>query len=264
MKCAITGSSGVLGSNFIKKNNNIDFIKFEGDLSKKNQIIKWINKNEFDFFLHFGAIVPTGKVEKNYKTAKSINLDSIKVIINELKKKKKKIWFFFPSSSHIYSFSNKKLNEKSKKIPISKYGKLKLLAERLIKKSLRKTQINYCIGRIFSFTHFKQKKSYVIPSIFLGKANVTSTFRDFIDVRDICDCICFLMKRKTNGFYNIASGRKTNLMKIDSIINNKKIKYIKKSKNNLFADISKIKNLGWKPKYNINDIIKEYKKKIKN
>ena len=29
-----------------------------------------------------------------------------------------------------------------------------------------KSNINYCIGRIFSFTHYKQNKVYFVPSVF--------------------------------------------------------------------------------------------------
>ena len=67
--CAITGHTGVLGSNFIKNNSDIKFIKFSKDLSKKNEIKKWIKENSFDYFLHLGAVVPTHEVKKNYNYA---------------------------------------------------------------------------------------------------------------------------------------------------------------------------------------------------
>jgi hypothetical protein len=45
MFCAITGSSGVLGSYIVKNNPQIKFIKFKGDITNKNQITNWILKN---------------------------------------------------------------------------------------------------------------------------------------------------------------------------------------------------------------------------
>jgi len=47
------------------------------------------------------------------------------------------------------------------------------------------------------------------------------------------------------------------------MVSKKEILYKLKPKNNIFADIAKIKKLGWKPKYDINDIIKDYKKNYK-
>ena len=261
--CAITGHTGVLGSNFIKNNPDIKFIKFSKDLSKKNDIKKWINKNSFNYFLHFGAIVPTLEVDKNYKYAKKVNYYSTINIINELKKKNKKIWFFYSSSSHVYGYSDKKLNEQSKTRPENQYGKLKLLSEILIKKKLKDSKVKFCIGRIFSFTHYKQDKSFFIPSVFKHKAKITNTFRDFIDVRDICSVIRILINKKKEGIFNIASGKKINLIKISEIILKKKIPHKSKPKNNIFADISKIKKLGWKSRYDINDIIKDFKKNYK-
>ena len=35
MNCGITGFSGALGQEYIKKNKKITFIKFHGDLTKK-------------------------------------------------------------------------------------------------------------------------------------------------------------------------------------------------------------------------------------
>ena len=77
-----------------------------------------------------------------------------------------------------------------------------------------------------------------------------NTIRDFIDVRDICSAIYFLMKNKKKGVYNIASGKKINLNKIINLIQKKDLTY-KNPKNNIYADIKKLVNLGWKPKYNI-------------
>ena len=38
MNCGITGHRGALGQEFIKYNKKINFIKFQGDLTKKNKL----------------------------------------------------------------------------------------------------------------------------------------------------------------------------------------------------------------------------------
>ena len=70
---------------------------------------------------------------------------------------------FFSSTSHVYKPLNKfkKISEKSKLNPASKYGKTKILAEKLLLKKLKKYPIKVCIGRIFSFTD-KNKKSLLL------------------------------------------------------------------------------------------------------
>tara|TARA_A100001015_G_scaffold319768_1_gene443775 strand:- start:1904 stop:2689 length:786 start_codon:yes stop_codon:yes gene_type:complete len=258
--CAITGYTGILGSNFIKRNNNIKFIRFKEDLSKKNDIQNFIKKNSFDYFLHFGAIVPTYRVRENFIYAKKVNHYSTINIVKELKKKNENIWFFFSSSSHVYGFSNKKIKETNKIKPINKYGKLKALSEESIHKILKKSKVKFCIGRIFSFTHKNQDKSFFVPSALRGNAKEVNSLRDFIDVRDICSAIRILINKKKTGIFNIASGKKINLLKIISIIKEKRIRKVSNPQNNIFADISKLKSLGWRPKYDIFDILKSFKK----
>jgi nucleoside-diphosphate-sugar epimerase len=272
MFCAITGSSGVLGSYIVKNNPQIKFIKFKGDITKKKQITNWILKNNFDVFLHLAAIVPTEKVNKNYILAKKVNYDGTKNIVDALLKKKS-IWFFFASSSHVYSNSSKKLNEEIGPQPITQYGRLKYLAEKYIINKMEKKGINYCIGRIFSFTNFNQKNSFLIPSLYkkvMSKNKIIAFrninhIRDFISISDINRAILFLLNKKIKGIYNIASGKTVNVETIVKRIckkYNKKIiikNFLPRSK--LIADIKKIKKLGWKSIDNINDILGDYEKK---
>ena len=164
MNCGITGHRGALGQEFIKYNKKINFIKFQGDLTKKKQIEKWVQKNSFDVFVHFAAIVPTKFVEKFYLKSKKVNVLGTKYLIDALSKfqKKKLKWFFFASSSHVYKFQNKKIKETDKILPVTKYGKTKFEAEKML---LKRTE-NICIGRIFSFTHKTHSEDYLIPSLY--------------------------------------------------------------------------------------------------
>jgi nucleoside-diphosphate-sugar epimerase len=270
MNCAITGSSGVLGSYIIQKNPKVNFLKFKGDITNKKEITNWILKKNFDVFLHLAAIVPNSEISKNYIKAKKVNYDGTKNIVDALLPKKN-IWFFYASSSHVYASSPNKIRENSKLKPITLYGKLKYLSELYILKKLEKSKINYCIGRIFSFTCFTQKESFLVPSIFKKNKTTSSSlvafkntnhFRDFVSIGDINRAIFFLLKKKVTGIFNIGSGNKINLnllvKKICKIFkntpvfkNNNKITY-------LVANIEKIKKLGWRPKDNINDILENY------
>jgi nucleoside-diphosphate-sugar epimerase len=270
MNCAITGSSGVLGSYIIQKNPKVNFLKFKGDITNKKEITNWILKKNFDVFLHLAAIVPTSEISKNYIKAKKVNYDATKNIVDALLLKKN-IWFFYASSSHVYSSSPNKIRENSKLKPITLYGKLKYMSELYILKKLEKSKINYCVGRIFSFTCFRQKESFLVPSIF--KKNKTTSnslvvfkntnhFRDFVSISDINRAIFFLLKKKATGIFNIGSGKKINLSllvkKICKIFNNTPVFKKNHKITYLVANIKKIRKLGWRPKDNINDILENY------
>jgi len=274
----ITGHRGVIGTDFIRLNKKINFIVFDGNIANKQSVYKWIKNNSFEALIHFAAIVPVQDVEKNFFKAKKINYGGTKNLVNAIIKFKPKNlkWFFYASTSHVYKGSNEKLNENSKKIPISRYGLTKLLAENYILKKRKKTKVEFCIGRIFSYFHHKQKPSYFIQSVFkkiyqkkkkkIGFYGLNQ-YRDILGSQDVCSAIIFLYKKKAKGIYNIASGKKTKLLKVVNILaRRKKIEivhednlYNNKLKNiNLIADIKKIKKAGWKPRNNLNHVLKEY------
>jgi nucleoside-diphosphate-sugar epimerase len=267
--CGITGASGILGSEFIKK-KYFNFIKFRGDITNKKHINEWLCANRFDLIIHFAAIVPTNAVRNHYKEALKVNFIGTKYLIDSIIKNKINLkWFFFASTSHVYSFSKKKIDETSLTVPISKYGHTKLKAEKYINDVLSYRGVNYCIGRIFSFTHKNQKSSFLIPSIKNKikknkKKLITfedlNHYRDFISTKEICDIIYFLWKIFFCGTINIASGQKLYLKKIARFLS---VKYKKKTKfldlnksTSLIANTSKINSLGWKiKKMSISNII---------
>jgi nucleoside-diphosphate-sugar epimerase len=211
MNCAITGSSGVLGSYIIQNNPKVNFLKFKGDIANKKEITNWILKNNFDAFLHLAAIVPTSDISKNYFKARKVNYEGTKNIVDALLLKKN-IWFFYASSSHVYSSSSNKIIESSELKPITLYGKLKYFSELYIIEKLEKSKISYCIGRIFSLTFFGQKESFLVPSIFkknkiLSNSFITfkntNHFRDFVSISDINRAIFFLLKREKYSSVNL-------------------------------------------------------------
>lgn len=86
ISCGITGHTGNLGKKFLQEASNFKFIKFKGDIRRKKDLEKWAKKNSFDLFVHFAAIVPTTKVNKNYKKAIDVNVTGTNNIIEILKK----------------------------------------------------------------------------------------------------------------------------------------------------------------------------------
>ena len=273
LKCGITGYGGVLGSELIKKKFNFKFSKFKGNICNKKQINQWFKKNKLDLILHIAAVVPTKIVENNFSYANNVNYIGAKNLVDAIVENNLNLkWFFFSSTSHVYNLPKKKIkiNEKFKKKAISKYGLTKLRAESYIKKKLSKSKIPYCIGRLFSFTSSIQKSSYLIPGIVkkIRKSknknivfNNMNHYRDFVSVADICETIKLLWRKKSKGEFNIASGKATYIKNIAKFVCKKYKKkpiFIDNGKSYLVGDIKKIKKLGWKPKKNTFQILKEY------
>lgn len=263
LKCAITGANGVLGKR-IREVLPYKFYPYKNNLENYNKILKWLNSNKFDLVLHLAAIVPTNKVDKNFKKAKLVNVKGTSnitnAILNSLYPPK---WFFYASTSHVYSVfhKDKKLSEKSKVKPYSKYGFTKRAGEKIVEKNFKNKNTKFCIGRIFSFTDKRQKKPFIIPSL-ITKIKTTKNknvylsdlnhFRDFISTKDIVCAIKILYKFNASGIFNIGCGKKINLKTIANIIAkqyNKKIVFVKKNRPTfLISNSDKLKKLGWTPK----------------
>ena len=268
--CGITGHSGVLGIELIKHYKDVNFIKFNGDIRNSSHIHKWIAKNNFEYLIHLAAVVPTTLVNQNPRNAYKTNFLGTKNLVDTIIKKRSVKWFFFASTSHVYNFSTKKISEKSKTKPISFYGKTKIKSEKYILKKLAQNKnIKYCIGRIFSFTHKNQKKSFLIPSIIkkaksnkkIYKFKNTNHERDFLSTEDICNAIMLLLTKKKKGIFNIGSSKKISIIfLIKSIFKKFNKTYLieneRKKNLSLVADNTKLKKVVWKQKDIIKKIIK--------
>ena len=262
LKLGITGYTGSLGKEIIKNNSIYSLSYFKGDIRKKNDIFNWLNNNQLDAIIHLAAIVPIKVVNGNKKKAYDVNYNGTKNLINVVKNFNLK-WFFFASTSHVYSSQKNKITEKTLIKPISYYGKTKYLSEKYLIKKLKETEINYCIGRIFSTTNKNQKKNYLIPDL---KKKIKSAkkkiilnnlnhYRDFISMKDISKIIFFLAKKKYQGIINIGSGKKVYLKDIARIISNKfnkKIEFIDNHKKTYLVSNNNKLNKIYKTKLNKN------------
>jgi len=259
LKCGITGASGILGE-AIRKKLNYNFIIFKGRIENKKIVNQWVKNNNFDIIIHLAAIVPINIVNKNFYKAKKVNYGGTKNLIDSILKFKPNLkWFFFSSTSHVYKISKKfkKINEKSKPIPSTKYGMTKLKAENYIVSKLKKSKIKYSIGRIFSFSGIHQKPPYLIPSLIIKiKKNKKQTiffedlnhYRDFLSLEDICKAINILRKYSAIGIYNICSGEALLIQDIAKYISKKfniKCKFKESKKTFLIGDANKLNKLGF-------------------
>lgn len=269
----LTGSTGVLGNTLKKQFKNFKFDNFKGDIKSKKDIEIWLKNKKFDAIFHLAAVVPTIEVSSNYKKATKINYLGTQILIDEVLKRNTTNWFLFTSTSHVYNYSPFKIKETSVIKPISKYGKTKFKAEKYLLK--KKKMIKICILRIFSYTNYDQKNFFFIPSVYSKFKNTKPVVfqninhvRDFIDIRDISRAIKILFTKNSTGIFNIGTGSSVRLLKIINFFSKKfKKKYLilrNNKKTSLIADIVKLKKIGWKQKFDINDILNKYWNNIKN
>ena len=251
-KIGITGASGLIGSLLKKKfkKKKIKYSIFKGDIKNKKEIVKWIEINsKIEYLFHFAAISSPQIVDKNKNEALKVNVYGTKNLIDVLKKRKKKIWFFFPSTSHVYNYSKKRISENHLLKPTSFYGKTKLRAEILINKS-RYSKFSFFIGRIFSVYHSKQKKPFLYPSIREKmKTNKNKklfltnglSVRDFMNAENVAETIYKIYIKKLCGIYNIGSGKGVSVKSfVEKHFNLKNITTVNKNVNSLVSNNSKL------------------------
>ena len=70
----ITGATGVLGRKLITKLKNCNLIIFKGNISIKQNVNNWVNRNNFDAVIHLAAIVSTTKAKKEKNKALIISV----------------------------------------------------------------------------------------------------------------------------------------------------------------------------------------------
>jgi len=268
IRIAITGGSGLLGSHFIKRyNKKFKIIDYPHRIENFKKINNWLNKNYFEYFIHFAAVTKN-ESNKFYRSLKLINVDSTINILNSLKKKDNKFkMFLFISSSHVYGYSDKSIRENKKRSPTNIYGKSKKMVEDYIFKNRNKYKYKIGIARVFNTTGKNQKKGNFVPDMLTkiknsNYINNINQYRDFIHIDDVTESLGLILQKEFIKPINISSGRKINLIKICTLLNQftvgKTLFFDKERGENIFGNNKLLKSLGIKKFKDIAKIIKSY------
>jgi nucleoside-diphosphate-sugar epimerase len=255
MKIGITGSTGTLGTILTSKLKSPFVSCYKDDITNKEEVKKWINSEKFTAVIHLAAFVPVSEVEKNPLKAYYVNVSGMIHLLDALNSMEYPIWFFYASTSHVYKSSDLPITELDELDPINTYGLTKYLAEEILLNYASLKNIDFCIGRIFSFYHPSQKKPYLYPSILerLSSENLSAPFflkgadseRDILKAEEVVDIIIKLMERKATGIYNIGSGEGIKIKDFVQQLTQTKLNIINDptvEKNKLVANISKLKS----------------------
>ena len=165
--------------------------------------------------------------------------------------------------------------EDSKLNPTNNYSKTKALAESLVFEYLNKYDLDITMTRSSNNYGLNQHKEKLIPKIIDNALNNKdipiygdgTNKRDWLYVLDNCIAIDLVVHKGNKGeVYNICSNEELSNNEVVRLIikelnkDESLIKYVKDRVDHdkkYTMDFSKIRSLGWSPKYRFNDGIKE-------
>jgi UDP-glucose 4-epimerase len=249
-----------------------------------------------DVVFHLASTVgPVGVLQRSGEMGRDIVNDT--VILRDFCIEEK-VKYIYVSTSEIYGDVEDWNEDNVKVFPSnytvrSEYAAGKMTSEIAIVNKAKVADLSYTIIRPFNVAGPRQKPDFgfVLPRFVIAALTgqyVTvygdgSSVRAFTDVRDICDAI-YMLAVGHEGIFNI--GNPSNKMSINDLAK-LVLKYVgeteseviyvdpKKLHGDLFEEvpdkipcIEKLKDLGWSPKYSIeqtiNDTIGYYRKKIED
>lgn len=256
MYAGITGASGTLGKIIQSKLTTMgdQFSVFTGDILNQNEVREWLNSKSFDTIFHFAAVVPTTEVQSRPAYAFQVNVNGVAIILECLANLQMKPWFFYASSSHVYQSQSHAIRETDVIAPINVYGLTKRMGEQIVETCAPAAEIEFCIGRIFSFFHKFQIGSFLYPMLLkrFATEDLSKPFKlmGATDVRDITladtivDYIIQLAQFRAKGIINIGSGVGTRIDEFVQLVAPQPIHIVNSTNTpptTLIADISRLK-----------------------
>ena len=315
----VTGGAGYIGSHIVEQlvkksflnifivddlstghkrliSKKANFIK--ANINKTQLIKKIILKNKIDTIIHLAAKTIVTESEKKPKLYYNVNVLGTRSLLNAAKNSSVKN-FLFSSTAAVYGSKIRFVNENSRTLPDSVYGKTKLQAENLVKKEFKK---NYIILRYFNvvgaspskkiglinkygqlFKNFaveilKKKPKLNVYGNDYNTADGTCV-RDFIHVSDLADIhlkVLFKVSKNNKSIIlNCGYGKGFSVLEV---VNNFKkfsknkvlVKFEKRRKAEIVESVANViklkKYLKWRPKFfNLSRMIKnsiDWEKKL--
>ena len=315
----VTGGAGYIGSHIVEQlvkksflnifivddlstghkrliSKKANFIK--ANINKTQLIKKIILKNKIDTIIHLAAKTIVTESEKKPKLYYNVNVLGTRSLLNAAKNSSVKN-FLFSSTAAVYGSKIRYVNENSRTLPDSVYGKTKLQAENLVKKEFKK---NYIILRYFNVVGASPSKKIGLINkygqLFKNfaveilkkepKLNVYGNdyntadgtcVRDFIHVSDLADIhlkVLFkVSKNDKSTILNCGYGKGFSVLEV---VNNFKkfsknkvlVKFEKRRKAEIVESVANViklkKYLKWRPKFfNLSRMIKnsiDWEKKL--
>jgi len=247
----------------------------------RNQYVETIiEKFAPDYVYHFAGLVSIYDCHEDpYEAVDNNILGSINVMNGCLKADVKRI--IFSETSAVYEnceMPDAGFNEEQSD-PTTIYSTTKACLALIAESYCRTKGLNYTALRYFNVAGPLQDYERTVPPVFAGfilrikGGNNPIVFGDYMKARDYIDVsdvnafhiLCMENEDTANKTFNLGTGKMTNLINLKNmiaLIMGVKVDFdhydaIAGEALNSFADISKAKSMGWAPKKDIIDTIKE-------
>lgn len=270
-KILLIGSTGFIGKFFFselkKKNFNVvhKYNKKKINILNKKILEKIITKKLY------GIINLSGQLSKNIQNMVSVNIIGNRNIIDILNKKKIDLKYIYFSTSLLYKFSKKNLNESSEIFINDEYKRSKYFAEKYIAnfyKSFFIIRLSNVYDNSLASKGFLKNlaKATLLDNVF--NVSNAQTYRNFIHVNDVVNITLMLLKKKRYGIYNAFNEnfKLGQIISLFSQIFKKKILYIDlkkslRSDNSQKFFFTKEKKKIYKPRFFLKETIQKFYEK---
>lgn len=289
MKTLVTGGCGFIGSHLVDEliecghevlviddlstgsidnlNKKASFLKADFKSSNSLQMLESFSP---DIVFHHAAQVSVQRSMENPVVDANLNIIGTVTFLEYCKIANVKK-FIYPSSAAVYGNPcYLPIDEKHSVNPVSCYGISKFTPEQYIKV--------FCSDGLMDYTILRYANVYGERQDVTGEGGVVSIFlnkilngqnplifgdgnqtRDFIYVKDIVAANIFVMDKGNNEVFNVSTGEEVSVNHLFSVIRNNcnsEVAPIYKEQRvgdifNSYLDNSKLRNLGWQPRYNI-------------
>ena len=263
----VLGGNGFVGSRYRELTENVVInAKYDYDVKDNSEVVYFISTVD-NYNVHTN---PYLDIETNLTT-----------LVKTLEYcKDKNVTFNFISSWFVYGDVELPAKEDSYCDPKGFYSITKRTAEQLIISYCETFDIKYRILRLanvlgksdYKVSKKKNALQYMINQVVnnedINLYDGGTMYRDYIHVDDVAQAINLIIEHgKTNEIYNIGNGEQIQIrnaleyvkLKTNSTSNFGTIETVDFHKivqtKNMVLDISKIKNLGYTPKYNLNQML---------
>lgn len=266
------------------ENKNLEFIK--GDISVQSTIKELFNKYTFKKIFHLGAIASVAASVENPMQTHLTNLESTLYLLEAAREQNSLERFVFASSAAVYGDDpSLPKHENSPINPLTPYAIDKYASERYVINYSKLYGLPTVALRFFNVYGIGQNPSSPysgVVSIITDRlkkrlngeeASFTlfgdgSQTRDFVNVNDVVQANLLVSNNDDaiGHVYNVGTGEKISLMDLIQVyekISGLKMPIIQEEARSgdiqdSYSDISALKSIGFKPKYSIEEGLKEY------
>lgn len=251
---------------------------FKIDIRNTEKVDETLSNIKPEIVIHLAALHFIPYCNQHPYEAAEVNIKGTINVLQACKKNMQLKRLLFASTAAVYPISENAINESNELLPLDIYGLSKLTGEHLCREFWFEKKIDIIICRFFNAFGPNETNPHLIPEIEkqLREGNRTIKLgnltpkRDFIHTYDMASAIIMLLKMKNIGYeiFNLGRGIEYSVVDIVEAFErqlNEKIvikvdpdKVRKVEREHLLADISKLKGAtGWKPKWSIDEGIKD-------